>query len=80
MKCFRKPSALLMVLIVSVGTVSRLEAQNTWSLTDSMSTARWVHTATLLSDGRVLVTGGRNGSGASGQRGDLRSGAGHLVR
>jgi len=33
-------------------------ALGTWSLTGSMSTARSGHRATLLSDGRVLVSGG----------------------
>jgi len=34
-------------------------ATKTWSLTDSLEEGRSGHTATLLKDGRVLVTGGR---------------------
>jgi hypothetical protein len=37
-------------------------ALGTWSTTGSMSTNRYYHTATLLPDGRVLVSGGSNGT------------------
>ena len=39
----------------------------TWRLTDHMANARYGHTATLLSDGRVLINGG------NGRRGDCLS-------
>jgi hypothetical protein len=35
---------------------------NYWAITSSLNVARASHTATLLSDGRVLVAGGRNGT------------------
>ena len=58
-------------------------ALGTWSPTPLMSTARFFHTATLLQDGRVLVSGGQtnwaNTQYSIGQCRDLRSDTGYLV-
>jgi hypothetical protein len=39
-------------------------ATNTWSAAGSLTTARYIHTATLLLSGQVLVAGGSDGSAA----------------
>ena len=54
-----------MFLVLSVSTLGYVEAAGIWSPTGSMSTARMDYTATRLSDGRVLVSGGSNGVGNS---------------
>src|SRR5688500_18086054 len=52
--------AMVTFLLWAVSSVEHLKAADYWSLTGPMSTARWKHTATLLTDGRVLITGGQD--------------------
>src|SRR5262245_43787492 len=54
--------ALAMVLALALAGA----AQAAWSGVDPLSSGRYNHTATLLSDGRVLVAGGYDGDPVAG--------------
>jgi len=47
-------------------------AKDTWTLTGSMTAARFEASGTLLSDGRVLIAGGLGGPGAPGGTGGIQ--------
>jgi Galactose oxidase, central domain len=51
----------------SVGTAELYDpATNTFATLPEMTTPRWLHTATLLMDGRILITGGYNNFNSAG--------------
>jgi hypothetical protein len=50
----------------------------TWAYTGSLNTARYYHTATLLTNGWVLVAGGRERERLYCQRGVVQSGKRHM--
>ncbi len=49
---------LIVCIIGTISIVSAAAASETWSPTAPMGTSRDSHTATLLPNGKVLITGG----------------------
>ena len=58
---------LLSLGVAGTGAMALAQSPGTFSATGHMITPRFLHTATLLLDGRVLITGG-DSSYSNGQR------------
>ncbi len=63
-KFFRTTVVLTVFLVFGASNISIANAAGVWSPTGSMNLARSNHTTTLLPNGKVLVIGGINNSGA----------------
>src|SRR5207249_11709152 len=71
-----KQSAVAAPLLLGSGPLATLPtgddpASGTWTFTGSLNTARYLHTATLLPNGMVLVAGGFDSTLSAFRRADL---------
>src|ERR1017187_9283327 len=65
MNKFAAIRVFVLAALFAVGLTAFAGTSGTWALTGSLNTARWNHTATLLPNGEVLVTGGWGASGTN---------------
>src|SRR5215470_10027236 len=63
MTMIRKPPALQLVLVLSLCNVVFAQSTGTFTPTGNMNVPRYGHTATLLTNGKVLFAGGSSTAG-----------------
>src|SRR5215831_7297434 len=59
----RRPAALQLVLVLSFCNVVSAQTTDTFSPTGNLNVPRFSHTATLLTNGKVLIAGGSSAPG-----------------